>query len=188
MGVVIVLSLATIPLGVLISALRDPTLRRRSRFWQRFAGLVICMFLPWMVGLVGALSEQAAFTLLCLGLAWALLLVALAPLLLFRGPGSDPGSSDDGGGGPGPGDDRRPPDRPVGGIPLPDGAQPASRVRGHHTPRRAVHPRRAVRGRERRPSRVLRMRPWPSLRHRAVWMGASRHVLATRELRVFRIP
>lgn len=154
MGVLIVLSLAAIPLSVLIGALRDPTMHRRSRFWLRFAALVTGMVLPWMVELVAPVSEQAGLKLLFLGLVWALVLVALAPLLLFRASGSDPGPSDDGGGGPGPEDDRRPPDRPIGGIPLPDAEQPASRVRGPHQPRHSVRPRRAARERERRPSRA----------------------------------
>ena len=154
MGFVIVLSLAAIPVGVLISSLRDPTMRRRSRFWLRFSGLVTCMVLPWLAALLGAAGEQGTVTLLLLGLAWALLLVTLAPLLLFRGPGWDPGPSDDGGGGPGPEDDRRGPDSPIGGIPLPDADQPALRLRGPHRPRRPVHPRRAAPERERRPSRL----------------------------------
>jgi len=154
MEVVVVLSLAAIPLGVLISALRDPTMRRRSRFWLRFALLVTCIVMPWLVSLVGTFGDEVGFLLVCLGLGWALLLVALAPLLLFRGPGFEPGSSDDNGGGPGPEDDDRPPHRPIGGIPLPDADQPASRVRGPHRPRPPSHRRRPARERERRPSRV----------------------------------
>ena len=118
MGVVIVLSLAAIPLSVLISALRDRSLHRRSRFWLRFAVLVACIAVPWMVALVGSLGEQGFVVLSWIGLAWGVLLVGLSPLLLFRGPGPDPGPSDDDG--PGPEDDRQPPDRPIGGIPLPD--------------------------------------------------------------------
>lgn len=155
MGVVVA-SLAAIPVGVLVSSLRDPTFGRRPRFWLRFAGLVICMVLPWLVVLVGVVGENAAFVLLLAGLAWALVLVVLAPLLLFCRPDSDPGSSDDTGGGPGPEDDERPPPRrPIGGIPLPDAEPPASRVRGPHRPRRSLHPRRAAREREGRPSRPL---------------------------------
>jgi uncharacterized membrane protein YhaH (DUF805 family) len=80
---VMVLSLAVIPLGILISALRDRSLRRRSRFWLRFTALVICIVAPWMVGLAAPVGEDAAGALLWMGLVWALLLVALAPLLLF---------------------------------------------------------------------------------------------------------
>jgi hypothetical protein len=154
MEVVVVLSLAAIPIGALISALRDPSFRRRSRFWLRFGGLIACMVLPWLVSLVGGLDEQVEFILVCLGLAWALLLVALAPLLLFQGPSSDPGSSDDSGDGPGPEDDRRPPNRPVGGIPLPDADQPGSRVRGPHRPRHPARARRPARERDRPPARL----------------------------------
>jgi hypothetical protein len=154
MAVVVVLSLAAIPLGVLIGALRDPTMHRRSRFWLRFAGLVTCMILPWMVSFAGVVGEQAVVTLLLLGLAWALLLVALAPLLLFRRPGSDSGSSDDSGGGAGPDDGRPPPHPPIGGIPLPDAEQPASRVRDPHSPRHPVRRRRGAREHERQPSRL----------------------------------
>ncbi len=160
MGVVVVLSLAAIPFGVLVGALRDPTLHRRSRFWQRFAGLIICMVLPWLVALVQPAGEQAVLTLLLLGLAWALLLVALAPLLLFRRPGSDPGPSDDSGGDSGPDDDRPRPPHPIGGIPLPDAEQPASRRRGPHSPQPPAWPRRAAPQRERRPSRVRSLWSW----------------------------
>lgn len=153
MGVAIA-SLAAIPLGVLIGALRDPTLCRRSRFWLRFAGLVTCIGLPWLVDLSAGFGEDVAWVLLLAGLGWALLLVALAPLLLFRRPDSDPGSSDDADGGPGPGDGGRSPQRPIGGIPLPDAEQSASRVRGPHTARRIARRRRAGRERERRPSRL----------------------------------
>jgi len=153
MGVAIA-SLAAIPLGVLIGALRDPTLCRRSRFWPRFAGLVTCIGLPWLVDLLAGFGDRAAWVLLLLGLGWALLLVALAPVLLFRRPDSDPGPSDDADGGPGPDDDGRAPHGPIGGIPLPDAEQSASRVRGPHTPRRIARPRRADRERERRPSRL----------------------------------
>jgi hypothetical protein len=150
MGVVVVLSLAAIPLGVLFGALRDSTLHRRSRFWLRFAALVVSMVLPWMVALVVAVGEQGLVTLLLVGLAWALLLVALAPLVLFRGPGP----SDDSGPGAGPDDDRRPPQAPIGGIPLPYAEPPVSRARGPHRPRRPAYPRRAAPERERRPSRL----------------------------------
>jgi hypothetical protein len=154
MGVVIVLSLLAIPLSVLIGASRDPTMRRRSRFRLRFTGVAICIVLPLMASLDGALGDQLRFVLVCLGLGWALLLVAMAPVLLFRSHGPDPGPSDEGGGGPGPGDDHRPPDRPIGGIPLPDAEQLASRARGPHASRRPARPRRGARERERRPSRL----------------------------------
>jgi hypothetical protein len=175
MGIV-VLSLAAIPLSVLVSALWDPNLGRRSRFWLRFGGLVFCMVVPWIVALVAALGEQVQFVLLCLGLAWALVLVALAPVLLFGGPGSDSGSSDDGGPGRGPDDDRRPPHRPIGGIPLPDAEQSTSRLRGPHTTGHPLRTRRGARERERRPARMWQMRRWPSLRHPPAWHGTRRPI------------
>jgi hypothetical protein len=137
-------SLAFIPLGILISAMRDPMLRRRSRFWLRVGGLVTCMALPWMVGPFAAVGEQAAGALLWIGTVWMLLLIAFVPLLLFRRGGSEPGPPDDGGGGLGPEHDGPPPHRPIGGIPLPDAEQPSSRVRGSHPSRRGVRPRRAT--------------------------------------------
>src|ERR1700733_3741866 len=149
MGIV-VLSLAAIPFGVLITSVRDRTMGRRPRFWLRFTGFVVCMLVPWGASLVGALGDELRFVLLCIGLAWALLLLALAPLILFQGPGADPGPSDDGGGGPGPGDDGRGPDRPIGGIPLPDAEQSGSRLRGPHRHRPSAPARRGARERERK--------------------------------------
>jgi hypothetical protein len=150
MGVLVVLSLAAIPLGILVSFVRDRSLRRRSRFRSRSAGLAICMIVPWMVEVPSAVSEQGSLTPVFLGLGWGLLLAALAPRLLFLGTAVDPGSSDDSGPGPGPESDPQPP-RPIGGIPLPDADQLAKRVRGPHTPRHVAQPRRPAREPERRP-------------------------------------
>ena len=111
MGWVIVLSVATMPLMGLIGAVRDRSEHRRSRFWARLAGLVVCAALPWLIGGVVRVGEQAFGVLLFAGLAWALLLVALAPMLLFDRRGSEPGPSDDQDGGHGPEDD--PPQRPI---------------------------------------------------------------------------
>jgi hypothetical protein len=158
---VVVLSLAAIPLSVLVGALRDPLLLRRSRFWLRFAGLVVCMALPWTAVLAGVGGDDTTFLLLLIALGWGLLLVALAPLLLFRGPGSDPGPSDDSGGGPGPNDDPGPPDRPLGGLPLPDAVQGAWRLRGPHRPRFTMSRRRVARERERERRPVRLSSPWP---------------------------
>jgi hypothetical protein len=151
---VVVLSLAAIPLSVLIGAVRDPLMLRRSRFWLRFAALLVCMALPWTAAFGRPGGDQGTLLLLLLGLAWALLLVALAPVLLFRRPGRGPRESDDSGGGPGPDGDRRGPDRPAGGIPLPDSRQGAWRLRGPHAHRPQLRRRRAAPERERRPSRV----------------------------------
>jgi hypothetical protein len=139
------------PFGLLVSALWDRSLRRRSRFWPRLAALVVCMILPWMTGLLGPVADGGFVVLLWGGFGWAMMLAMLAPLLLFRGPGVDPGPPDDDG--PGPSDDRPPPRRPTGGIPLPDAEQPATRVRGPHRPGGAAGRRRPVRERERRPLR-----------------------------------
>src|SRR5579859_1160267 len=114
MGVVIVLSLAAIPFGVLISCLRDRSLRRRSRFRLRLAGFVISMALPWMIELPSAVSEQGSLTPLWIALGWGLTLVALAPLLLFYRAALDPGPSDDRGPDHNPEDDPRLPP-PIGG-------------------------------------------------------------------------
>jgi hypothetical protein len=151
MGAVIVLSLVAIPLSVLVGAVRDRSLRRRSRFRLRLAAFVIAMAVPWMIEPPGAISEQANLTPVLLGLGWGLLLVSLAPVLLFRGSAPEPGSSDEGG--TDPDDDLQPPDRPIGGIPLPDAEQPAKRVRGPHPRRRATPPRRSAPEPERRPLR-----------------------------------
>ncbi len=137
---VMVLSLAVIPIGIVVSALWDSSLRRRSRFWLRFTTLVACMLAPWMVGLTGAAGERTSVALLWTGFIWSLLLSAVAPLLLFRRPGLKRGGSDDSG--PGPEDDRQPPRPPIGGIPLPNSEQPAARSRGAHSGRRGARQRR----------------------------------------------
>jgi hypothetical protein len=73
-----VLSVESIPFGVLISlvfphwpdaALACP-LRRRSRFWLRFAGVVIAMLLPDLVAILAPLGEQIAGPLVLLGFVW----------------------------------------------------------------------------------------------------------------------
>lgn len=154
MGVA-VLALLPIPVAVLVGSLRDPSLGRRSRFGLRLAALLVCMAVPWLVGLVGRFSDGVENLFLWMGLAWVLTLIALFPRLLFRERGIDPGQSDDDDdGGPGPEDDRRPPRRPIGGIPLPDAEQSSTRFRGPHRPRRAVRTRRPARKRERRPARL----------------------------------
>lgn len=112
------------------------------------------MIVPWIIELPSAVSEQGSLTLVWIGLGWGLLLVALLPVLLFRGPVLDSGPSDNSGPDPGPEHDPQPPDRPIGEIPLPDAEQPAKRVRGPHTPRPATRPRRPARDPERRPLRL----------------------------------
>ncbi len=161
-----VLELETIPVGILICVARIDSLRRRSRFWMRFAGLVICVTLPDLVGIIGSQvglggGEKAAGVVLWGGFLWGLPVVALARLLLFQGPGPTPGPSDDGSDGPGPRDDRPSPPRPIGGVPLPDAEQSSIRDRGPHPRRRAPNRSRPAREPKRTPPRVWPLFPWP---------------------------
>ena len=137
----VVLVLAVIPVGALIGFAREPSGHRRSRFHTRFAALLICMLAPWLVDLVAPLGLQAGVSLAFAGLAWGLLLVALAPFVLFGRAGHDPGPSDDSDGGLGPDDSPQPPPPPIGGIPLPRADGAGRRVRKPSIPRREPHPR-----------------------------------------------
>jgi hypothetical protein len=85
---------------------------------------------------------KAAFPLVMLGLLWGLMLVVLAPFLLFHEPGPNAGPSDSDGG---PGPENRPPapPLPVGWIPLPDAEQSPIRTRGPSRGRLSPHPRRS---------------------------------------------
>jgi hypothetical protein len=159
--VVVVLVVETIPIGVLVSAAFDRSLRRRSRFWQRFAGIVIAIVLPELVAVVAPVSEQAFVALFWAGLGWGILLLVPSSFVLFHGWGIDPGSADDDGEGPGPEDGRPTPSPPIGGIPLPDAERSSARIRDHRPPRRAPRPRRPVRERERSPSLLWPLRLWP---------------------------
>lgn len=139
----------------------DPALAgprpRRSRFWLRFAGVVIAIWLPVLVAFVAPLSEHAAGLVLVCGLTWGILVVALSRLVLFEGPRVDPGSADGDDGGPGPGGDDRPtPPAPIGGIPLLDAEPASTRLRDHRRPQWGPRPRRPVRERE---HLVSRLRP-----------------------------
>lgn len=170
--VVMVLSIESIPVGVLISlaiqgypdADNAAPLRRRSRFWLRFAGILIAMLLPDLVGILARLGEQAVWPLVLLGFAWSLLLLAPSGFLLFHRVGSDPEPDDGDDGGPGPGDGRPTPPAPIGGIPLPDAEPSSTRLRDHLRPRRTGRPRRPARERERRPSRLWPLRQRPASR------------------------
>jgi hypothetical protein len=153
---VIVFSFEAIPLGVLIGSVRACPLYRRSRFWVRFAGVVIAMLLPDLVAILARVGEQAAGMMLWLGFVWGILLIAPSRYVLFHGWGPDLGPGDEDDEGPGPGDDRPTPPAPIGGIPLPDAEPSLKRVRDHRSPQRASRPRRPVRERERHPSRL-----WP---------------------------
>ena len=160
---------AALPLGVLVSAVWDRSVRRRSRFGVRLLALVACMAIPWLVGLLAPVGEQLAGVLLWSGLAWALMLAALAPLLLFHRPDFGPGGAEGDWPGPGrgPEDDPRPPDRPTGGIPLPSTDRSHTRRRRSSFPRRVSHPWAPGRDPERRPPRVRPLWPWPPRPQRA---------------------
>lgn len=159
--VVVVLSVEAIPIGVLVSAALDRSLRRRSRFWLRFTGIVIAIVLPELAAVVAPVGEQTLVTLILLGLGWGILLLVPSWSVLFHGWGQDPGSADDDGEGPGPEDGRPTPRSPIGGIPLPDSEPSSARVRDHRPPRQALRPRRPARERERSPLRLWPSRLWP---------------------------
>jgi hypothetical protein len=158
--VILALSLEAIPIGALISAAFDRSLRRRSGFWHRVTGVVMAMSLPALVALVAPVGERAAVTLLWAGLGWGLLLCALSWFVLFQGFGPGPSQGDDDDDGPGPEDGRPTPRSPLGGIPLPDATPSAIRLRDGHHPRPSSRPRRRVRERERRTPRVRPLRLW----------------------------
>jgi hypothetical protein len=150
-AVVVVLLVETIPIGVVVGAAFDRSLCRRSRFWLRFAGVVIAIVLPELAAVVAPVDEQTVVTLILVGLGWGILLLVPSRFVLFHGWGFDPGSADDDGDGPGPEDERPTPPSPLGGIPLPDAEPSSARVRDHRPPRRAARPRRPARERERPP-------------------------------------
>ena len=165
--VVAALGLETIPLGILVSVAWGNSPLRRSRFWWRLAGLVLCITLPTLVLVAGVglrlFGEDAAGTLLWGGFTWGFALAALSPVLLFHGPGWSPGPSQDGPDGPNPQDDWPPPRGPIGGVPLPDAQQSAIRTRGPHSRRRPRGPRRPAREPKRAPSRLWPLLPRPLL-------------------------
>lgn len=154
--------------GVLGPAVAGPPRRRRSRFRLRFAGVVIAIWLPIWVAVLGALvasiPEQIAGPLLIAGMLWGVLIAAISGVVLFGGPESDPGSADGDDDGPGPGNDWPTPPAPVGGIPLLDAESSSTRLRDHPPPRRGQRPRRPVRQRERVMLWLRAFRPWSSWR------------------------
>lgn len=128
-----VLSVALIPLGVLVSAARDRSLRRRPRFGLRLGLFMVSVSLPEVVVLVGTsvgLLQVDTVGPLLLSLFWGLILVVLAPVFLFYGHDVDPGQSDEGEDGPEPGEDPPSPTPPIGGLPLPHAEQSRLRLRG----------------------------------------------------------
>lgn len=160
-----VLVVEALPVGAFLSAVPACELPRRSRFWTRCAGLLIAIVLPVLVAVFAPLGEQAAGPVLLSGVSWGMLLVALSRFVLFKGPGSEPGSGGGDDQGPGPGGDGRPtPPAPIGGIPLLDAEPSSKRVRDHGPPRWGTPPRRPVRERERVVSRLWLLGPWSSWR------------------------
>lgn len=164
MKLVLVLSAEAILIGALIGVAFSCPLCRRSRFWLRFAGLVIAIVLPALVAILAPVGEQTAGMLFWLGLVWGISLLAPARFVLFQRWGFDAGPGDDDGEGPGPRDIRPRPPAPIGGIPLLDAEPSSKRVRDHRPPRRLLRPRRPVRQRERLRSRLWPFRPWSSWR------------------------
>ena len=125
---VMVLFVEAIPFMVLYGSLACP-LCRRSRFWLRFAGVVIVMLLPVVAAFLAPVGEQTALILLLIGFGWGILLALSSSFVLFHGRGFDAGGGDDDGEGPRPGDGRPTPPSPIGGIPLPDAGPSSTRVR-----------------------------------------------------------
>jgi hypothetical protein len=128
-----VMSVALIPLGVLFSAARDRSLRRRSRFGLRLAGFMVSVSLPEVVMAIGTtvgMIRSEPVVPLLLSLFWGLLVLVLAPIFLFYGHDADPGPSDDGGDGPDPGHDPPSPTPPIGGLPMQNAEQSRLRFRG----------------------------------------------------------
>ncbi len=154
-----------VPIGVLIGVVFACRLRRRFRFWLRFAGVVIATVLPvlamFAAALLAHIGEQTAGPMLVSGLPWGIVLVPLSRFVLFHGPSFDPQSTDEDDQGPGPGNGRPTPPAPTGGILLLDAGPSSTRVRDHRLPQQGLQPRRPVRERERLPLRMWPLRLWP---------------------------
>ncbi|MGZ4350884.1 MAG: hypothetical protein ACXVRX_10215 [Solirubrobacteraceae bacterium] len=138
MGIVVwlVVAVESIPLGILLSALLDSSLRRRARFALRLATFTVIQTAPPVVLMTGAelrvLGEQAVGELLLVCVFSVFVAPVLMPILLFegldrRGPFGETDDEDDG---PGPGRDGPVAPRPVGGLPLPDADPSPVRARG----------------------------------------------------------
>jgi hypothetical protein len=128
-----VLSVALIPLGVLFSAARDRSLRRRPRFRLRLAGFMVSVSLPEVVVGIGTtfgMIHSDPVVPLLLSLFWGMLVLVLAPIFLFYGHDVGPGPADEGGDGPEPGGDPPLPTPPIGGLPLLHAEQSRLRLRG----------------------------------------------------------
>lgn len=156
MGLV-VLSVALIPLGVLFSAARDRSLRRRARFGLRLAGFMVSVSLPEVVIAVGStvgLIHYHSVAPVLLSLFWGLIVLVLAPIFLFYGHDADPGHNDEGEDGPEPGEDPPSPTPPIGDLPLPNAEQSRLRLRGPRPALGRARPRRREHAPTRTPTRV----------------------------------
>ena len=158
----LVLAVESIPLGILVSALLDSSLRRRAPFALRLATFTVIQTAPSVMLIAGAafrvLGEQAVGESLLFVCVFSVLVSpVLMPILLFAGPdrGGPFGENDDEDHGPGPGRDRPLAPRPIGGLPLPDVYPSPVRARGPLPPSRFRWPRRPTREPDRRPSRLL---------------------------------
>jgi hypothetical protein len=162
-GIVLVsvLAMEAIPLGILVSALLDSSLRHRARFALRLAGFTVIQAAPAGVLVAGmalrVLSEQAVGELLAVCVLSVFVSPALMPILLFHGPDqSGPsGKNDDEDHGPGPGRNGPLPPRPIGRLPLPDAEPSSARTRGPLPLAPFRWPRRPAHEPDRTPSRLL---------------------------------
>lgn len=163
MGIVVglVMAVESIPLGILVSALLDSSLRRRARFALRLAMFTVIQTAPAVVLIAGAalrvLGEQAMDELLFVCVFSVFVSPVLMSILLFHGPDRRGpfGENDDEDHGPGPGRDGPLAPRPIGGLPLPDADPSPVRARGPLPLSRYRWPRRLTREPDRRPSRLL---------------------------------
>jgi hypothetical protein len=131
--------------------------QRRSRFWLRvllaFLAMPLSVALVVGGGLVGGLADGAVVPLLLLLVFLFVPALFFLPALLYHQSGSSPGSSEDGGWGPGPDPPSSSPDAPRGGVPRPDAEQARIRLRDHTGPEfDRVKPRRPAREPERTPA------------------------------------
>lgn len=143
------LSFEAVLIGDLIGVVLISSLCRRSSFWLRVAGVAVAIVLPGLVAIVAPLAVQARATVFWSGLVSGLVLLACSRFVLFHG-GSSPGSGDEDGEEPDPGDGRRPtPPAPSRTNPLPATEGSVTLIRDHRPARRASRPRRPIRQRER---------------------------------------
>jgi hypothetical protein len=149
----------------LLAAAAGSSTERRSRFWLRaFLVPIPPSVAPLLLSLGEKLAVLPAGTVQTVGpgLAFVFALALMfVPALLYRASGPSPGSADDDGGGSGPEPPPASPQRPRGGIPLPDAEQAYTRLRGHdsgaaearRSHRRDRGPRHPTPGRRRRVTR-----------------------------------